>query len=287
MLGGVEAGGTKVVVAVAEDPEAVVERVTIPTGSPREVLASVRAFLDRFPVNALGIATFGPVELDASSAAYGEILDSPKRDWVGVNWITGLGWSAADAVAVETDVGAAALAERCFGAGLGVDDLAYVTVGTGVGVGVVANGDLVHGALHPEAGHLRVRRLPADPFEGSCPFHGDCVEGLASATAIRARTGREPAELSDDDPCWDAVEHALGELVSSIAMMLSSRRVVLGGGVLRRPRVLSGVRRRAETALRRYLTRPPFDDVHTFVQPAALGQDAGLIGALRLAELLS
>ena len=284
-LAGIELGGTKVI-AVLGEGTAIVERVQRPLSAPVETLAWLRDQLADWttaaPIDALGIASFGPIGLDRARADYGRLLVTAKPGWTGADLLGGLRDAFAGPTALHTDVTAAALAEGRFGAARGCDDFAYMTVGTGIGVGIIVGGVPLAGLLHPEAGHLRMARLEGDDFPGNCPFHRDCIEGLAAGPAIAARAGRPGATLADDDAVWPFVIDALAQGCAALLLTLSSERIVLGGGVInQRPWLVEKVARRTAEQLAGYL---PYVTDRAPLAPAALGQDAGPTGALILAE---
>ena len=282
-LAGIELGGTKVI-AVLGEGTTIVERVQHPLGPPADTLGFFRDLIaswhDAAPLDALGIASFGPISLDPARADYGRLLRTPKPGWTGIDIVGGIGFGGP--TALHTDVTAAALAEGRLGAAQGCDDFAYMTVGTGIGVGIVNDGAPLAGQLHPEAGHIRCARVEGDRFPGTCPFHHDCLEGLASGPAIAARAGHPGAELSDDDPVWPFVIDALAQGCAALMLTLSSQRIVLGGGVInRRPWLVEAIAVRCAEQLGGYL---PFVTDRAPLFPAALGDDAGPTGALILAE---
>ena len=287
VLAGVELGGTKLCLVVGRGRE-ILDSERLPTGQPAETLAAAAAILarwhERWQPRALGIASFGPVAVDPRSPDYGHLLATPKPGWAGTDVLGALSAGFDDRVALHTDVTAAALAEGRWGAARGLDDHLYVTVGTGIGMGLVVGGRPVMGLMHPEAGHFRVRRVTGDRFAGNCPFHGDCLEGLASGPAIKARTGRPADELAEDDPAWALVADALAEAFAGLFLTLATGRIVVGGGVgVGQPHLLPMVRERVVEKLGGYL---PFVDqaqVAERIVPAALGGDAGPLGALVLA----
>jgi fructokinase len=272
VLGGIEAGGTTWVCAVGTGPDDLRAEATIPTTTPDETLARAAEFFEREgPVEALGVGCFGPADL-----ARGAITTTPKPGWAETEVAAPLRERLGVPVAFDTDVNAAALGEHRWGAAQGLDTFAYVTVGTGIGGGGMAGGKLLHGLGHPEMGHVGIPHdLEADPFPGSCPFHGDCWEGLASAPALEARWRRPPEQL-DDEAAWalEARYLALG-LVAVIAV-LSPQRIVLGGGVLRREGLFDLVRHEVGDLLNGYVAEPE-------LVPPALGSRAGVLGALALA----
>jgi fructokinase len=280
LLGGIEAGGTEFVCAVAELPGTdLVTRRTIPTTTPEETIRSVVEFLSSFSLRGLGVACFGPIDLQE-----GRITTTPKPGWRGVEIVRPLQEALRVPVNFDTDVDGAALGEARHGAGRGRDPLVYVTVGTGIGAGILVGGRPVHGLLHPEAGHMSVARHPEDGFQGSCPFHADCLEGLASGPAIRAHWGSPGQDLPQDHPAWDLEAYYLAEAVCNMIFILSPRRIVLGGGVMNQPRVLPLTRAHIRQRLAGYLA--PLDSpeaVDDLVVAAELGDDAGIVGALELA----
>jgi fructokinase len=281
VLGGIEAGGTKWLCAVGTGPDDVPATETIPTTTPAETISRAVAFFEREgPVRAVGIGSFGPVDLRKGSPAWGSITTTPKPGWAGADVAGTVAGVLGVPVAFDTDVNAAALGEHRWGAAQGLDTFVYVTVGTGIGGGAMAEGRLVHGLFHPEFGHLRVPHdREADPFAGSCPYHGDCWEGLASGPAIAARWGRSAEELADADEVWllEARYLALG-LVAAVCV-LSPERIVLGGGVMSVPSLLPLVRAEVGRLLGGYV------EAGEIVAPA-LGGRSGVLGALALAEPL-
>lgn len=294
MIIGIETGGTKVVCAAAEVPfmphAALRSLLTVPTGSPAQTLESITGFVREqrrhADVDAVGLATFGPVDLDPRSPRYGTIGETPKHGWAGTRLLEALRTATDAPVAVETDVAAAALAELRWGTGTGLDDLTYVTVGTGVGVGAIVEGRALHGTAHPEIGHLTVRRHPDDDFAGVCRLHGDCLEGLASGPAITARWGRPGDALGDRLGAAVAMEsHYLAQLVAALTYLLSPGRVVLGGGVLATPGLLDAVRTDTAFLVGAALGRHPVTHPDSgFVAAPALGSRAGVLGALTIAS---
>jgi fructokinase len=289
MLIGVETGGTTVVCAAAAGPTEIVEQVSVPTTTPQRTLAEVAAFVARHRaaggLDAVGVGAFGPVDLDPHSRTFGVLGATPKRGWAGTRLLDPIREAAGCPVALETDVTAAALGEQRHGAGVGLRDLAYVTVGTGIGLGAIVDGRPLHGTAHPEAGHLSVRRHPTDDFAGVCRLHGDCLEGLASGPAVAARWGR-PAEALGDllEPAVPVEASYLAQLVAAVLYVLSPARVVLGGGVAQMPGLLDAVRRHAADLLAGALGDHPASDPSSgFLTQPALGSRAGVVGALVLA----
>jgi fructokinase len=268
----------------------VLERTRLPTRDPsgtwHEVSDWLHAAAQRHGnFRAIGIGGFGPLELDAGSPHYGRLLRTPKAGWSGASLVAPLAARFSVPIGLDTDVNAAALAECRWGAGQGLDHLAYITVGTGIGVGLVVRGRPLHGLLHPEAGHLRPRRHPDDSgFDGVCPFHGDCFEGLASGPSLHARLGRELGEAPNDHPLWDIEADYLGQLCAQITLLASPQRLVLGGGVMQQTRLFAPLRLRLQHWLGGYVDRAQVDtDIDRYVVAPGLGTDSGLLGALLLA----
>ena len=282
LLGGIEAGGTKFVLTVGESPTRVLATHTIETRQPAETLGQARDWFQRQgALRAMGIASFGPVELDPASPRWGHILKTPKPGWSNCD----LAGFFADAFGIpigfDTDVNGAALGEYRHGAGEGVASLTYVTLGTGIGGGTVIDGRVVHGAGHPELGHIYPRRSTGDhDFDGVCPFHGDCLEGLASGPAILARWGAKLSELDGGHEAHERVADYLAQMCHSVFGAIASEVVVLGGGVMKTPGLLEKVGARARDLDAGYF---PNGERWRIVAPA-LGDKAGLTGALLLAE---
>ncbi|MEM7143572.1 MAG: ROK family protein, partial [Verrucomicrobiota bacterium] len=232
----------------------------------------------------MGVATFGPVDVrDPGSKDYGRILKTPKAGWEGASWVEALEGLSAGPVVVDTDVNGAALGEAKWGVAKGLGTVVYVTVGTGIGGGVLVDGRPVHGLMHPEIGHLRVPRekKEREGFEGICPFHGDCLEGMASGPAIAARWGVEGKDLPEDHEAWDLEAGYLAWMCVNLAFAVSPERIILGGGVMQVPRVFGLVRERFRERVAGYLELPELDE---YIVPPGFGQDAGLIGALALVQ---
>lgn len=284
---GIELGGTKSIAVLAED-DRIVARETIATSDPDATLTALHARLIRWrderPFAALGIASFGPIAL-APGPECGTMLATPKPGWSGARVAATLIDRLDCPWTIDTDVNGAALAEYRWGAGRGSDSLCYVTIGTGVGGGLLVDGIAVHGAMHPELGHLRLRRAPGDGFAGSCPFHGDCVEGLISGPALAARFGGNPADVPDVHPLWEAVASDLAELCGAILLTVSARRILFGGSVaVSRPFLLAQARAKLVAQLGDYLPFLDSQSAEAIVAPAALGGDAGPLGAIALAQ---
>jgi fructokinase len=291
VYGAIEAGGTKFVCAVADADHRIIEQQRFPTTTPA---ATLQAVIDWYaevttrtgPVASLGIASFGPLDLDPGSATYGQLLPTPKAGWSGADLVGPLQRALECPVGLDTDVNAAALAEARHGAGRQARAVAYVTVGTGIGAGIVIGDAPVHGRLHPEVGHISLRRDPRDlGFAGHCPFHGDCLEGLASGPAILARWGCSLDQLPAGHDGPAIIANYLGQLAANLALTCAVDRVVFGGGVMGTPGLLELVRATARRQLNGYLQHACYGDaIHELVVEPGLGTLSGIRGALLLAE---
>ncbi len=274
----IEAGGTKFVLGVANEARQIPARHRIETTTPEETLSQMTEWLTAHaPFDAIGVATFGPVELDPSSSNWGHILSTPKAGWSGADLAGALRARFSCPIAIDTDVNAAALAESLWGAGCGDGTTLYFTIGTGIGGGAVIDGRTLRGLGHPEMGHIRLARHPEDAgFAGTCPFHGDCLEGLASGPAIIARWGCSLSDLPPDHPAHGIIAHYLAQAVVTMQAIFEPSRIIFGGGVMATPRLLHRVIERAEVSGGGYFRSQARDIV---VAPG-LGDDAGLLGAL-------
>lgn len=281
MYGAIEAGGTKFSCAVGTSATDITDRITLPTRGPDETLADVLAFFGRHgPLTAVGVAAFGPVDIDPASAGYGTVLGTPKPGWAGVDYRARLAPLGCP-VRIDTDVNGAGRGEHAHGAGAGCGTLAYVTVGTGIGVGILHDGTPIRGAGHYEMGHIRPPHdRVRDPFDGACPFHGDCLEGLAAGPAIKARWGRPLNALNEPEPAVDLIGGYLAHLCATLVFTHRPDRIILGGGVAKAGGLIDSVRRQTDELIARYVGTPPMDKL---VVPPALGDRAGLTGALMLA----
>jgi fructokinase len=289
LVGGLEAGGTKFVCAVGTGPDDVRAELRVPTTTPAETISRVLEFFaqqaSHLSLAALGIASFGPVDLDPRSTSFGSITTTPKPGWQHVDLVGPIRRVLNIPIAFDTDVNGAALAEHRWGSARGVRSLVYVTVGSGIGGGAVIDDQPVHGLVHPEMGH---QRLPhdrvRDPFRGTCPSHGDCWEGLASAPALAVRWGQDPASLSDAHPAWDLEADYLALGLANVVLVLSPERIVLGGGVMARASLLPMVRRKLVTLLAGYVASPALTDgIDRFLVAPALDDRAGVLGGIALA----
>jgi len=288
LVGAIEAGGTKFVCAIGSADGNIVQKVTIPTESPEKTLPAALAFFNQhrgdFPIESLGLGCFGPVALDPTSTNWGHILTTPKQGWSGTAVAPFFQRALDIPVAFDTDVNCALLGEVAFGAGRGIKDLVYVTVGTGIGGGILANGKVVHGAMHSEFGHMLVGRELDDPshFSGTCRFHGgNCLEGLASGPAIARRWGAPAQDLPEGHPAWTLQAKYLATLCANLSLVTAPERIIFGGGVMQQTHLFPLIPKYLASKLGDYM---PHACGKGFILPAALGQEAGIKGALLLAQ---
>lgn len=286
LCGGIEAGGTKFVCAVGAGPDEILAETEFPTTTPDETIGRAIAFFREQPaIAALGIGSFGPVDPDPGSPTFGTITTTPKSGWRNVDLRGQVEAALGISVAFDTDVNAAALGEHRWGAAEGLDTFVYITVGTGIGGGALVEGRLLHGLMHSEMGHFRVPHdRSSDPFEGTCPFHGDCWEGLAAGPAIEERWGERGETLPEDHPAWSLEAHYLALGLTSIICILSPQRIVLGGGVMERSFLYPQVRAEVRDLLNGYIQAPAItEEMEGYIVPPALGRRAGVLGAIALA----
>jgi len=283
LIAGIELGGTKCICILARGPDAIEETVRIPTTRPTETLAAIEAVLDGWSgFVAIGIASFGPVSIDRHAGDYGHITSTPKPGWAGTDIAGRLHRRYGVPTGFHSDVVGAALAEARWGAAKGLADIAYVTVGTGVGAGMIAGGRPVDGLTHSELGHIRPVRFPGDDWIGHCPFHGACLEGLVAGPAIAARIGQPADEAAADHPVWDGVAHALGQLLHTLVLTGIPRRIVMGGGVMDASHLFPRVRAAMTRSLNGYIALPDVALADSFVVAPSLGGNAGPLGAIVL-----
>ncbi len=280
MFGAIEAGGTKFVCGVGTGPEDL-ETVQIPSTTPEETVGECIALLGRHNLQAVGIASFGPVDLRT-----GHITSTPKAGWTDFDIAGTIGRALGVVVGFDTDVNGAALGEARWGAAQDLTDFLYLTIGTGIGGGAVSNGRVVHGMLHPEMGHIRLPHDTAlDPFGGCCPYHGDCLEGLASGPAIEARWGVPARDLPPGHPAWALEARYLALGVANWVCTLSPQRIVMGGGVMQQQHLFPLIRAELACILNGYIRSPEIlENLESYVVPPRLGSRSGVLGALVLAE---
>jgi len=279
MFGAVEIGGTKTDVAIGTSPEGLTEPHRIPTGTPDETLGAVIEYLSGQPVDAVGVASFGPLDLDRSSTGYGRMLSTPKPGWSEVDVLGILSGGLEPPVALDTDVNGAALGEGRWGAASGMRNFVYVTVGTGIGAGIVVGGRIVGGATHPEMGHIVVKPEPGDRFTGTCPYHGDCLEGMTAGPALEARFGGAETWAGNDVVLQLATAY-VAQGMRNLVYTVAPERIVVGGGVSKLPGFHDRLRTKTGSLLGAYPHEP---DLDLLISKPGLGDLSGLAGALVLA----
>jgi fructokinase len=288
VYGGIETGGSKWRCAVGTGPDDLRAAETIPTTTPKETIGRAVAFFEREgPVDAIGIGSFGPLDGKLNSPTWGHITTTPKPGWAHTDVGQEIRRRLSVPVAFDTDVNAAALGEHRWGAAEGLDTFCYITIGTGIGGGGMARGNLLHGLVHPEFGHMRIPHdRKTDPFPGVCPYHGDCWEGLASGRAIEARWGRPAVELADDEGVWELEARYLALGLVCVICVLSPERIVLGGGVIGHPGLLPLVHHEVSGLINGYLEHAAVGDgIADYVTLPGLGSRSGVLGAIALAEI--
>ncbi len=287
LYAGIEAGGTKFICAVGTGPEDLHDLTEFPTTTTEETLGRTIAFLHRHGgssrIAAVGIGSFGPIDLNPKSATYGYITSTPKPGWGHTDFVGALKTEIDVPIAFDTDVNAAALGEHRWGAAQGLDTIVYLTIGTGIGGGVLLNGKLVHGATHPEVGHIRIPHdTQADPFVGSCPYHHDCLEGLASGPAMYKRWGQKAEDLPEKHPAWALEARYLALALVNLILIVSPHRIVMGGGIMKQAHLFPLVRREVQHLVNKYITLP--SDLENYIVPPALRGRSGVLGAIALAQ---
>ncbi len=290
IFGGIEAGGTKFVCMVARSPQQILAEARFATAEPAETIPCVLDFFYPYAhqgrLAAVGIGSFGPVDLDPGSETYGYITSTPKKGWAQTDLRGAVRQALNVPVAFDTDVNAAAIGEQYWvEENRPLDPFLYVTVGTGIGVGVIANGKPLHGLIHPEAGHYLIpHEWQADPFEGSCPYHGDCLEGLASGPALASRWGQPAETLPPEHPAWELEANYIALALVNLIYSFSPRRIVLGGGVMNRAGLHAAVRRKVQQSTNGYLQSSTIlEKIDTYIVPPSLGSRSGVLGAIAMA----
>lgn len=282
-IGALEAGGTKMVCAIGDESGRIREQKSFPTIDPETTLPELLAYFKDKEIEALGIACFGPVDLDKDSSSYGYITTTPKRAWADTDIVGYFSRGLGVKVGFDTDVNGSLLGEVTYGQAKGLGDAVYYTIGTGVGAGVMSGGKLVHGAMHPEAGHMLLRVREDDPLpDGVCPFHKGCLEGLAAGPAIEKRWGKKAAELGDDSRVWDLESYYLAQCMVTTTVMLSPKIIILGGGVMHQKQLFPLIREKTSKLLNGYIKNSRIDDMDHYIVPASLNDDQGIMGCLKL-----
>lgn len=286
--GGIEAGGTKFVCGVCSQDGQVLDRLEFSTGEPKPTISQVAAYFGslgpQYTISGIGLASFGPLDLNPKSPTYGSITSTPKAGWQNFPIKNALEHRLEKEIAVDTDVNGAVLAESIWGAAVGLENAVYLTIGTGIGGGLLINGQLVHGLLHPEMGHIHIRsRGDAEDFRGVCAYHDYCLEGLASGPAIQARWGQPGNTLPPDHPAWDLEAAYLAEGITNIILTVSPQMVILGGGVMQQEHLFPKIREGVTQLLHGYIQHETIlNHMDSYMISPKLGQNVGLLGAAAL-----
>ncbi len=291
LFGAIEAGGTKFVCAVGTGPDDLRNVVRIETTTPDETFAKVIDYFQNQAVSgneiaSLGIASFGPVDVDSGSETFGYITSTPKPGWSHVDFLGTIQNALQISVAFDTDVNVSALGEQSWGAARGLDTFMYLTIGTGLGGGGFVNGKMMHGLVHPEVGHIRIPHdLEKDPYPGSCPFHGDCLEGLACGVAIKQRWGIEGSKLPADHPAWELEAEYLAYALVNFICIVSPQKIIMGGGVMQQERLFPLIREKVKRLLNNYVgSQAVQSEIEQYIVPPQLGNRSGILGAIAMAS---
>lgn len=281
-IGALEAGGTKMVCAIGNEKGEIFEKISIPTKTPETTMPEMIQWFKAKKIEALGIGCFGPIDPDKDSPTYGYITRTPKLAWKDYNIVGAFEEYLCCPVGFDTDVNGSALGEVTFGQAKGKKNIVYLTVGTGIGAGVYAEGKLLHGMLHPEAGHILMRRREDDHYEGKCPYHKTCLEGLAAGPAIEERWGKKGIELQDRDEVWDLEAYYLAQALTDYILILAPQLIILGGGVMHQEQLFTRIRSYVKEMLNGYIKTKELEDIDHYIVPASLHDDQGIMGALEL-----
>ena len=281
-LGALEAGGTKMVCAIGDESGKIYEQVSIPTETPEITMPKLISYFEERKIEALGIGCFGPIDPDKKSETYGYITSTPKLAWADYNIVGTMEKSLMIPVGFDTDVNGSVLGEVTFGQAKGKKCVVYVTIGTGVGAGIYIEGKLLHGMLHPEAGHILLSKREDDTYEGKCPYHKTCMEGLAAGPAIQERWGKRAADLKDDERVWDLEAYYIAQAIVNYILILSPQMIILGGGVMHQEQLFPKIRSYVKKMMNGYIKTKEMADLDHYIVPASLHDDQGIMGALEL-----
>ena len=285
LLGALEAGGTKMVMAIGNEKGEILEQLSIPTELPAVTVKNIIEYFKNKPIEALGIGSFAPVDLSRNSRTYGYITSTPKLAWANYDMLGTIKNELNLPVGFDTDVNASALGEATWGSMKGLNSGIYITIGTGIGVGVYMNGDLLHGMLHPEAGHILLSRHPKDNYEGICPYHTNCFESLASGPSIEKRWHKKAQELKENSEVWELEAFYIAQALVNYILTLSPHKIVLGGGVMHQEQLFPLIRKQVALLLNGYIKTKELDNLNQYIVPASLNDNQGIMGCLQLAIL--
>ena len=283
LYGALEAGGTKMVCAIGDENGKIIDRVKFPTETPEATMPQIFDYFRDKGLSAIGIACFGPIDLHKDSPTYGSITSTPKKGWSGYNIVRETQRELGLPVGFDTDVNGSMLGEATWGCAKGVSDAIYLTIGTGVGGGVISNGKLLHGMLHPEVGHIRLPKVEGDPGKSVCPFHDNCFEGLAAGPSLQARWGVSADQLADKAEVWEIEAEYIANALMSYALILSPQKIILGGGVMHQEQLFPLVRKKFHELVNGYIITDEMNDLDNYIVPPSLNDDQGIMGAVKLA----
>lgn len=281
-LGALEAGGTKMVCAIGDETGKIYEQVSIPTRTPEDTIPEIIDYFQKAQIEALGIGCFGPIDPDKRSDTYGYITSTPKLAWANYNMAGVLEEALNCPVGFDTDVNGSVLGEVTFGQAKGKNCVVYVTIGTGVGAGIYMEGKLLHGMLHPEAGHVLIRKREDDPYPGKCPYHRTCLEGMAAGPAVEERWGKKAIELKDRKEVWDLEAYYIAQALTGYILTLSPEIIILGGGIMHQEQLFPMIRSYVKEMLNDYIKTEELKNIESYIVPASLKDDQGIMGALEL-----
>ncbi|MCM1263420.1 MAG: ROK family protein [Butyrivibrio sp.] len=282
LAGALEAGGTKMVCAIGNENGEILEQISIPTETPEITVPRLISFFREKGIETLGIGCFGPIDLNRDSDTYGYITTTPKTAWKNYDIVGAFKKALNVPVGFDTDVNGSVLGEYTWGAGKGLNSCIYITIGTGIGVGIISDGKLLHGMLHPEGGHILLHKRHDDNYQGFCPFHENCFEGLAAGPAIEGRWGKKAAELSDKKEVWEMEADYIAQALVNYTCILSPQRIILGGGVMHQKQLLPMIRDRFKELLNGYLKTKELEDLDSYIVLQSLDDKQGIMGALKL-----
>ena len=283
LFGALEAGGTKMVCAIGNENGEILEQKSIPTTSPEETMPAILEYFKDKEIASIGIACFGPIDLNKNSETYGYITSTPKIPWRNYNIVGAVKDALKIPVGFDTDVNGSLLGEVTWGCAKGLTDAVYFTIGTGVGAGIMTNGKMLHGMLHPEAGHVKMVPRSGDTYKGKCPYHGTCFEGMAAGPAIEERWGAKAVQLADREEVWDLESYYIAQALMGIVLTLSPQKIILGGGVMHQKQLFSMIREKMLKELNGYIQAKELADIDNYIVPASLNDDQGIMGCIKLA----
>lgn len=281
-LGALEAGGTKMVCALGDETGKIFDQISIPTKTPEDTIPAIVDYFRNAQIEALGIGCFGPIDPDKRSDTYGYITSTPKLAWADYNIVGAFEKELNCPVGFDTDVNGSVLGEVTFGQAKGKNCVVYVTIGTGVGAGIYIEGKLLHGMLHPEAGHVLIRKRADDNYQGKCPYHKTCLEGMAAGPAVEERWGKKAIELKDQREVWDLEAYYIAQALTGYILTLSPEMIILGGGIMHQEQLFPMIRSYVKEMLNDYIKTEELKNIESYIVPASLNDDQGIMGALEL-----